>query len=154
MAKKEAGLLDMQEAETKETQAQSNETQENKQQVEIKDTEAKETQEQIQENKQETQEITNLESFKQSLKPQEKKVLETFMKSSVYDSFMSYLETFFREKDTLIHRINCYCFRAIDDFSFRMQGKVYEIKKGQIIYIQKDCYGNSLLRNNKLERIM
>ena len=154
MAKKEAGLLDMQEAETKETQAQSNETQENKQQVEIKDTEAKETQEQIQENKQETQEITNLESFKQSLKPQEKKVLETFMKSSVYDSFMSYLETFFREKDMLIHRINCYCFRAIDDFSFRMQGKVYEIKKGQIIYIQKDCYGNSLLRNNKLERIM
>ena len=97
---------------------------------------------------------TNLESFKQSLKPQEKKVLENFMASSVYDSFMSYLETFFREKDTLIHRINCYCFKSLEDFSLRIQGKIYEIKKGQIIYIQKDSFGNSLLRNNKLERIM
>ncbi|MWV61667.1 hypothetical protein DCO58_08340 [Helicobacter saguini] len=96
----------------------------------------------------------NLESFIASLSPQEAKAIKTFINSSVYDTFMTYLEGIFREKDTLIHRINCYCFRAIDDVSIRILGKVYSIKKGEIIYIQKDAYGNSLLKNNKLERIM
>lgn len=96
----------------------------------------------------------NLESFIASLSPQEAKAIKTFINSSVYDTFMTYLEGIFREKDTLIHRINCYCFRAIDDVSIRILGKIYNVKKGEIIYIQKDAYGNSLLKNNKLERIM
>lgn len=129
--------------------------------AETQDNESKETKDESskadpkqREERSERDKITSLEGFKDSLTPQEKKKLETFMQSSVYDSFMSYLEMFFREKDTLIHRINCYCFRALENFSLRIQGKIYEIKKGQIIYIQKDSFGNSLLRNNKLERIM
>lgn len=96
----------------------------------------------------------NLESFINSLSPQEAKLIRNFIDSSVYDTFMTYLEGIFREKDTIIHRINCYCFRAKDNVNIRILGKIYEIKKGEVIYIQKDAYGNSLLRNNKLERIM
>lgn len=96
----------------------------------------------------------NLESFINSLSPQEAKLIRNFIDSSVYDTFMTYLEGIFREKDTIIHRINCYCFRAKDNVNIRILGKIYEIKKGEVIYIQKDTYGNSLLRNNKLERIM
>ena len=96
----------------------------------------------------------NLDSFIKSLKPQEQKTIKNFLDSSVYDTFMTYLEGIFREKDTLIHRINCFCFRAKEDVSVRVQGKIYEIKENEIIYIQKDSYGNSLLRNNKFERIM
>ena len=96
----------------------------------------------------------NLDEFLNTLNPQEQKVLKKFMESPVYDDFITYLEGFFKEKDTLIHRINCYCFRVKEDFSVRIHGKIYELHKGEIIYIQKDSFGTSFLRNCKLERIM
>lgn len=96
----------------------------------------------------------NLDEFIKTLKPQENKVLQTFLKSPVYDKYMSYLEGVFHEKDTLIHRINCYCLRVKEDCTLRVQGKVYQCKKGQLIYIQKDAFGNACLKNQKLERIM
>lgn len=96
----------------------------------------------------------NLDEFLNTLKPQEQKVLKKFMESPVYDDFITYLESFFKEKDTLVHRINCYCFRVKEDFSVRIHGKIYELHKGEIIYIQKDSFGTSFLRNSKLERIM
>ena len=76
------------------------------------------------------------------------------MESPVYDDFMGYLEGYFKEKDTLIHRINCYCFRVKKDFNQRIQGKVYELKKGDVFYIQKDMYGTSFLKNTNVERIL
>ncbi|TLD84254.1 hypothetical protein [Helicobacter trogontum] len=97
---------------------------------------------------------TNLESFKNSLSSQEKKTLNQFMQSSVFDSFMTYLEGFFRDKDTIIHRINCFCFKAKEDVSIRIHGRIYTIKQGEIVYVQKDSFGNAMLRNNKLERII
>lgn len=99
-------------------------------------------------------EYKSLESYKNSLNPQERKVLEKFMSSPVFDSFVTYLETFFREKDTIIHRINCYCFRAKENLNIRIYGKIYEIKKNEVIYIQKDSFGHAMLRNDKLERIL
>ena len=96
----------------------------------------------------------NLDEFLNTLKPQEQKVLKKFIESAVYDDFITYLEGFFKEKDTLIHRINCYCFRVKEDFSLRIHGKIYELHKGEIIYIQKDSFGTSFLRNSKLERIL
>ncbi|MDY5185354.1 hypothetical protein [Helicobacter trogontum] len=67
----------------------------------------------------------SLEDYKNSLNPQEKKILEKFMSSPVFDSFVTYLETFFRDKDTIIHRINCYCFRAKENVNIRIHGKIY-----------------------------
>lgn len=99
-------------------------------------------------------EYKSLESYKNSLNPQERKVLEKFMSSPVFDSFVTYLETFFREKDTIIHRINCYCFRAKENLNIRIYGKIYEIKQNEVIYIQKDSFGHAMLRNDKLERIL
>lgn len=99
-------------------------------------------------------EYKSLESYKNSLNPQERKVLEKFMSSPVFDSFITYLETFFREKDTIIHRINCYCFRAKENLNIRIYGKIYEIKQNEVIYIQKDSFGHAMLRNDKLERIL
>ena len=96
----------------------------------------------------------NLDEFLNTLKPQEQKVLKKFIESPVYDDFITYLEGFFKEKDTLIHRINCYCFRVKEDFSVRIHGKIYELHKREIIYIQKDSFGTSFLRNSKLERIL
>lgn len=99
-------------------------------------------------------EYKSLETYKNSLNPQEKKILEKFMSSPVFDSFVTYLETFFRDKDTIIHRINCYCFRAKENVNIRIHGKIYEIKQNEVIYIQKDSFGNAMLRNDKLERIL
>lgn len=96
----------------------------------------------------------DLESLLKSLSPQEAKVLRNFMNSSVYDTFITYLENILLEKEQIIHRINCYCFRAKEDLSVRIYGKIYQIEKNEIIYIQKDSFGNSMLRNNKLERII
>lgn len=72
--------------------------------------------ENTQDNTQTQKEYKSLETYKNSLNPQEKKILEKFMSSPVFDSFVTYLETFFRDKDTIIHRINCYCFRAKNRF--------------------------------------
>lgn len=110
--------------------------------------------ENIQANAGAKKEHKSLESYKNSLNPQERKVLEKFMSSAVFDSFITYLETFFREKDTIIHRINCYCFRAKENLNIRIYGKIYEIKQNEVIYIQKDSFGHAMLRNDKLERIL
>ena len=115
-------------------------------------TESKDNNENIAQNTQ--KEYKSLESYKNSLNPPEKKILETFMSSPVFDSFITYLETFFRDKDTIIHRINCYCFRAKENVDIRIHGKIYEIKQNEVIYIQKDSFGNAMLRNDKLERIL
>lgn len=127
---------------------QSSETTESK---EVK-TEAKE--------KADSKEVTqsseskSIEDFKNELSVQERKVLTNFMNNSVYDKFMTYLESVFREKDTIVHRINCYCFRVKEDFSIRIHGKFYNFKAKEIFYIQKDSFGNAMLRNSKVERIM
>ena len=110
--------------------------------------------ENTQDNTQTQKEYKSLETYKNSLNPQEKKILEKFMSSPVFDSFVTYLETFFRDKDTIIHRINCYCFRAKENVNIRIHGKIYEIKQNEVIYIQKDSFGNAMLRNDKLERIL
>lgn len=96
----------------------------------------------------------DLESLLKTLSPQQAKVLRNFINSSVYDIFITYLENIMLEKGQIIHRINCYCFRAKEDLSVRIHGKIYKINKNEIIYIQKDSFGNSMLRNTKLERIM
>lgn len=97
---------------------------------------------------------TSLNEFLETLNAKEKKQIQTFMNTSVYDKFMCYLENYFSEKDTLIHRINCFCFRVKEDFTLRIHNKVYELKQGNIIYIQRDAFGISLLKNTKLERIL
>lgn len=148
MAKeKEMNLLNVEN-----TQDVSAHAKHDKEQEQDNKTESKDNNENIAQNTQ--KEYKSLESYKNSLNPQEKKILERFMSSPVFDSFITYLETFFRDKDTIIHRINCYCFRAKENVDIRIHGKIYEIKQNEVIYIQKDSFGNAMLRNDKLERIL
>ena len=148
MAKeKEMNLLNVEN-----TQDVSAHAKHDKEEEQDNNTESKDNNENIAQNTK--KEYKSLESYKNSLNPQEKKILERFMSSPVFDSFITYLETFFRDKDTIIHRINCYCFRAKENVDIRIHGKIYEIKQNEVIYIQKDSFGNAMLRNDKLERIL
>lgn len=137
----EEAIIDKQKASKKDTKETGN-TQDNKEVLSTQD------------NAVQKKEYKSLEDYKNSLNPQEKKILEKFMLSPVFDSFVTYLETFFREKDTIIHRINCYCFRAKENVNIRIHGKIYQIKQNEVVYVQKDSFGNAMLRNNKLERII